>query len=155
MNRELFSHLDPTHLHRPQKYHLIIRVVLHQSHLNCIYTVFRFSNHTPIQIYSIARDFWNNASPSGNISLEVGKQHPLLAYINQKIYSKAFSTILGMMPPKSGQDISKQGFELTSINQTLKSESIMKSNPNISKLFILSSGSIVPEHAFIVSTAVA
>lgn len=34
-------------------------------------------------------------------------------------YSRAFSTILGMMEPSRGQESSRQGLELTSMSQTL------------------------------------
>ena len=69
-------------------------------------------------------------------------------------YSRAFSIILGMMPLNKGHDISRQGLVLTSMSHKLNYESIMKSSPNISKLCPLNSGSMLPEHALIMSIVI-
>ena len=57
---------------------------------------------------------------------------------NLKILSKSAGIIL----KSNGEVVSRQGLVLASINQTLKSSSIMKSKPNSSKLFSLLKGSI-------------
>jgi hypothetical protein len=45
-------------------------------------------------------------------------------------YLKTLSTTSGMILASSGQEISKQGLVFTSINESLKSSSSMKSYPN-------------------------
>jgi hypothetical protein len=70
------------------------------------------------------------------IKEEVGIEDPqksLLKLINKLFYLSAFSTIVGIILLNSGQDSSRQGFVFTSISQTLKFSSIMKSSPNTFK----------------------
>jgi hypothetical protein len=58
------------------------------------------------------------------------------------------------MHPRRGQDSSRHGLVLISISQTYKLASIIKSIPNISKLFSSLLGSIPPELARIASVAI-
>lgn len=53
-----------------------------------------------------------------------------LKWINENVtYFNVFSTIAGMSRAKYGLESSKHGFVFTSISQTLRSSSIIKSYP--------------------------
>ena len=56
------------------------------------------------------------------------------ANIESKLIFKAFSIIAGIIYNNKGEDSSRHGFVLISINHGWKSQSIMKSKPNIQKL---------------------
>ena len=68
---------------------------------------------------------------------------------------KVESSKLGMILANKGQHTSKLGFVLTSISLRLKSDSIMKSYPNISNVFIFLIGSILSATALNVSPTIA
>ena len=76
------------------------------------------------------------------------------AIIESKLIFSAFSIITGIISNNKGEDNSRHGFVLISISQGWKSQSIMKSKPNISKLCVLRSGSRSLDAALIESIAI-
>lgn len=91
----------PPHL---QRSHLRLPITAGQSGLN-LKPHHRFWNHKSNQIYSLILVFYYNAVLLDYNEWVVGTLRLMSTYHNMHFYYRAFSIILGMIPPKRGHEI--------------------------------------------------
>jgi len=117
------------------------------------------ANESGMNPFFYPGQFLGGGNIGSNPILEWGLKTVFRSRLKQKkyvlIYLKAFSIIGGITLRQIGHVVSIAGFVLTSMRSGLNYSSIIKSNPNTSKLLCLWSSSNFKNVALIASVAIA